>query len=180
MKKAARDAAYVEPINDTQRETAISQTHRYIDLATHLFDTAFPKIPIVFDLKGKCAGMYRIKNRDRIIRYNPFIFAKYFRENIDGTIPHEVAHYISDYLYGSPNIRPHGKEWKHIMHRFGKKPIVTGRYDLSGIPTRRFQYYQYRCSCRQHQLTKYRHNKIVNNRMRYYCRNCRAQLEAIA
>ena len=161
----------------------INETHNYLTRAADLFDLQNETIDITFNLKGRCAGMYRVKSSRRIftlqqkeIRYNPYIFSKYFMDNYTTTIPHEVAHYVTDRLYGIKNIKPHGKEWKAIMHAFNADASVTADYDLAGIPLKTQSLFTYQCSCREHKLTSIRHNKIVKRRYQYYCKNCKQSL----
>jgi SprT protein len=140
--------------------------------AEKLFGRHFELPPITFDLTGRAAGMYVRQRTQRRIRFNPYIFAKYFQDSLDTTVPHEVSHYISDLLYGLRNIRPHGTEWRQIMHAFGVAAEPTCHYDLEGIPLRRYRHYSYRCGCRLHALTSRRHNKICRGETRYFCRSC--------
>ncbi len=55
-------------------------------------------VPVRFELQGRAAGMYRVHKGERVIRYNPYIFSKYFDDSLANTVPHEVAHYITDVL----------------------------------------------------------------------------------
>ena len=170
----------ISPIDDLKKQQVITETQRYIDKASQLFEQNFPKIEVLFDLKGRSAGMYRIRRRgsqqQRHIRYNPWLFAKYFNDSFCNTIPHEVSHYIADLLYGMNNIRPHGKEWKMIMGHFEVLPTVRANYDLSGTPQRNTRHYPYQCQCRDVQLTAHRHNKIIRGQQRYFCRDCHQEL----
>ena len=176
--------SFITPLNDEQKKKVIDETRRYIKKATALFDIKEKPIDITFNLKGRAAGMYRIKNHKRFllitqqkeIRYNPHIFSKYFADNYATTIPHEVAHYITDRLYGLNNIKPHGQEWKAVMHAFDADASVTANYDLSGIPLKQQKLFSYQCDCREHQLTSLRHNKIVKRRYQYYCKSCKQVL----
>lgn len=175
----------VEPITVSQQEEVVAETLRYIRRASELFDCDFEEIPIVFDLKGRTAGMYKVKNGkgrkpQKMIRYNPYIFSKYYVENFSTTIPHEVAHYITHSLYGAQRIRPHGAEWSEVMIKFGQEPSRTGKFNMEGIPQRRFKQYDYTCSCRLHQLTSRRHLKISRNSARYLCRDCGDELKLAA
>jgi len=171
----------VQPITADQQQQVIEETRTYIKQAVKLFDLKNANIEIVFNLKGRSAGMYRVKRNifrhQREIRYNPYIFSKYFADNFKTTIPHEVAHYVSDMIYGLHNIRPHGKEWKSIMHTFGADAAVTANYDLTGIPLRNKTLFTYHCSCREHQLGSIRHNRIKKNRGQYYCNACKQVLQ---
>ena len=176
----------VEPLDPHRQQQVIEHTHHYISLAAQLFAIDTPGIDIRFDLRGRSAGMYRVTGsgrgifagKQRLIRYNSHIFSKYFQDNYNTTVPHEVAHYVSDLIYGLKNIRPHGREWKAIMQAFGADDTVTANYDLEGIPQRRQTYHAYRCACRQHQLSTTRHNRIRKRRGHYLCRYCQQPLKS--
>ncbi len=174
----------IPPLSTEQKREVIQQTQNYIKQAGDLFNLNTKKIDITFNLKGRAAGMYRIKhcnNRiftrpQREIRYNAYIFSKYFFDNVATTIPHEVAHYVTDMIYGFKNIKPHGKEWKAVMQAFDADASVTANYDLSGIPLKKLPLFTYQCDCREHQLTSIRHNKIKNRSYKYYCNSCKQTL----
>ena len=171
----------IQPLSASQQQQVVDQTHVYIKHAVNLFDIKNKTVEISFNLKGRSAGMYRVSRHSRWhigrqkreIRYNSYIFSKYFDDNFKTTIPHEVAHYVSDIIYGLKNIRPHGKEWKAIMHVFAANASVTANYDLSGIPLKNKTLHTYQCSCREHQLGSIRHNRVSNNRGQYYCNSCK-------
>ena len=97
-------------------------------------------------------------------------------ENLEGTVPHEVAHYITHELFGLHRIRPHGREWKAVMAGFDADPAVTCNFDLSGIPQRVERRYTYHCACGSHELSARRHNRIQRGRGRYECLVCRTEL----
>jgi len=174
----------IAPLSTEQQKKVIAHTQTYIKQARELFDLRDKLVEITFNLKGRCAGMYRIKQRkgrlfsrpQREIRYNPFIFAKYFTDNYETTIPHEVAHYVTDMLYGLKNIKPHGSEWQAVMAAFDADASVTADYDLAGIPLKKQALFTYQCDCREHQLTSIRHNKIKKRRFQYYCNHCKQTL----
>lgn len=160
------------PISIKQQKQVIQKTYSYIQMAADNFSCNIASIPVYFDLKGRASGMYVTEHKKKYIRYNPYIFAKYFEDNLQTTVPHEVAHYVSDVIFGLHKIRPHGNEWKNIMHSFGVKPDTTSDYDLTGIPVRRLQRYEYQCDCMRHQLSAVRHNKVLRGKMSYRCRFC--------
>ena len=165
------------PIDEQQRQQVRERTDFFIRRAAELFERPFPDLPVLFDLRGRCAGMYRVYRGERCIRYNPQILAADLDMGLRITVPHEVAHYIADRLFGLANIRPHGREWQQIMRAFGiDQPRATGRYDLQGIPQRQYRHFEYHCGCRQHQLTSIRHNRVQGGRARYYCRVCNGEL----
>lgn len=165
----------VTPIQIEQQEQIVAATDACLRQAGVLFKYSFEPVPVMFDLKGRAAGMYKVNKNRRIIRYNPYIFARYFDENLASTVPHEVAHYVVDVLYGMRNILPHGKEWRNVMLSLNADPSVTCRFDLDGMPTRHYQKFIYRCSCRAHELTRIRHNRVLKG-IHYSCRSCKQTL----
>ena len=164
------------PLSTQQRATVVRTTLACLGRAEKIFGHAFLAIPVRFDLRGKVAGMYRVQAGLRQIRYNPYIFAKYFADGLAQTVPHEVAHYVTDVLYGLRKVRPHGAEWRSIALALGAGPRATGVYDLTGIPLRRQMLYDYRCACSQHRLGVRRHNRVQRGEGGYLCRRCRTTL----
>lgn len=169
----------IEPIGPDLQQQVVARTEFYINEAESAFDRSFARIPVNFDLSGTTAGMFRAQGRQREIRYNPWIFAKYFQQNLEGTVPHEVAHYIVHELYGATKVKPHGEEWKALMAYFGANCEVTFKLDLEGIPQRRQRTHSYCCPCRTHEISTTRHNRIQSGKGRYLCRYCRQKLVVI-
>jgi SprT protein len=169
----------IDPITEQQQAQVIAATNRCIGQASAIYGREFKTLPVDFDLSGRCAGMYQVRGAVRRIRFNPWLFAKYFQDSIGDTVTHEVAHYIVDSLYGLKRVKPHGSEWKKVMRDLGAVPRATGNYDLSGIPTRQYQRFAYSCGCRTHQLTIMRHRKIVKRRAKYLCQFCHCALVAV-
>ena len=166
----------VEPITHVQQQQVMTATRCCIQRAEQLFEHEFKVPAVTFDLQGRAAGMYRVRNSRRQIRYNPYIFGKYFTDNVANTVPHEVAHYLTDMLYGLRDVRPHGREWQAIMQVLGAEPAVTCQYDLTGVPLRRQRRFSYRCACSLHAVSAVRHNRVQRGQGRYVCRQCRAPL----
>ncbi|MCC6208923.1 MAG: SprT-like domain-containing protein [Gammaproteobacteria bacterium] len=168
----ARMPGMVEPIDMAQQATVVEATHAWIARAGALYGRRFEPVPVLFDLKGRASGMYRVQRGMRVIRYNPWLFARYPDDSLAVTVPHEVAHYIVDRLFGLRRVRPHGREWRSVMKDFGVEPTATTHYDLDGIPMRRQRRYPYRCDCLTHQLSTRRHNLILRGTTSYQCRRC--------
>ncbi len=166
----------VTPINAAQRARVVSETQIYIERAAQIVSKAIPMLPVTFDLTGRACGMYRVRGRMREIRYNPYIFAKYFADNLAVTVPHEVAHYVVDRLYGRRKCRPHGVQWQALMESFGVDASRTANYDLSGIPLRTQRQFSYHCGCRQHLFSTRRHRKVARGESLYHCRYCRNEV----
>jgi SprT protein len=170
----------VAPLSPAQRQGVVEATCRCITLAGELFGREFTEIPVTFELRGRAAGMYRVRGTRREIRYNPYIFARYFSDNLANTVPHEVAHYVTEVLHGLRRVRPHGPEWQAVMRALGAEPVATCRYDLDGLPVRRQRRFSYQCACSTHSLTTVRHNRVLGGRVRYSCRRCQTPLSYVA
>ena len=166
----------VEPIADLQQAQVEDRTESFICQAEAIFSREFERIPVLFDLAGRTAGMFKVAGRQRCIRYNPWIFAKYFEENLSDTVPHEVAHYVVHEVYGRRRIKPHGTQWQALMHLYGANAGVTFNLDLEGIPQRSQKTHPYRCDCRTHDVSTTRHNRVKRGTARYHCRFCDGQL----
>ena len=168
----------IDPINKTQRNLVIDRTEYFLHQACETYQRNFDSIAVDFNLKGRVAGMYRRKQNQRVIRYNPYLFAKYFEDSLTLTVPHEVAHYITDMMFTRARYRPrpHGNEWREVMQAFGADTSRTCDYDLDGIPVRKSKRHDYQCSCMTHELGIRRHNKIQKRTARYYCKKCNDEL----
>lgn len=166
----------IEPIGDRERGRVVAETFRYVELAEALYGHTFPMPPVDFTLRGTSAGMFQVKGAEVRIRYNPWLFAKFYDDNVTTTVPHEVAHYIVHCLHDLRRVRPHGAEWQAIMRDFGADARVTSDFDLSGIPTRRQRRFRYACGCREHAISTRRHNASQRGWARYACRLCNGEL----
>jgi SprT protein len=168
--------SYVEPIGALQQREVLERSELFMLRAEAVFARTFERIPVLFDLSGSSAGMYKAYGKRRWIRFNPWIFAKYYDINLKDTVPHEVAHYIVDQVYGR-RAKPHGEQWQALMAKFGADPGVTFNLDLSGVPRRSQRTHPYNCQCEVHQVSSTRHNRIVAGKGRYYCRKCEGELQ---
>ncbi len=166
----------ITPIGGQLQQLIIAETRKYAKKAEDIFGHAFDPVNVLFNLKGQASGMFVAHGEQTLIRYNPYIFAKHFDYSIANTVPHEVAHYIMYCLHGPKGVRPHGREWKDLMLKFGAIPSRTNSLDLSGIPLRRSRRHSYACSCMDHQITSRRHNLIRSGKARYFCRCCKGEL----
>lgn len=161
-----------ELLDVPQKNRVRQATQDCVVRAAGLFGRDFIVPPVLFDLGGRAAGQYRVLRGEVAIRYNPCIFARYFDDNLNETVPHEVAHFVVDQLWGLRRVRAHGTEWQSVMRTLGVEPRATARYDLTGLPVRRQRRFAYRCACRSHELTTCRHNRIQRGQARYHCRQC--------
>ena len=172
-------ALTVQALTPAQCDRVLAATLECLQRAESLFDLGHKPIAVQFDLRGRAAGMYRVARRRAVIRYNPYIFARYFDQGLAETVPHEVAHYITDRLFGLRHVRPHGSEWRAVMRALGVEPRATAQFDLSDLPVRRQRRYTYQCACNSHELSACRHNRVRRGQARYHCRQCGGELVAV-
>jgi SprT protein len=163
-------------LNQQQRGKVLEVTAACVQAAREIYARDFAPVEVRFDLSGTAAGMYRVTGPRRCIRYNPWIFARYFEDSLAETVPHEVAHYVVDCLFGLRRVRPHGAEWKGVVQALGASGRASACYDLSGLPLRRQRRFPYRCRCRIHQLSACRHHRVQRGESHYLCRYCHSQM----
>lgn len=133
------------------------------------FDRAFERPTYLFNQRGKAAGTAHLQRN--LIKINPILFINNKEEFFQQVIPHEVAHLITFQLYG--RVRPHGKEWQHVMVKVFQRPaLTTHQLDINEVVGQQFAY---RCSCTTHQLTIRRHNKVLKGNL-YRCKLCQSLL----
>ena len=166
----------IQPIGEPQQQQVQVATEGYICLAESIFDRRLDRVPVLFDLRGQSAGMFKTIGERRLIRYNPWIFGKYFELNLNDTVPHEVAHFVVHEVYPRRGVKPHGPEWQDLMVRFGVDPDVTFNLDLEGVPQRRQSTHRYFCGCQLHEVSTTRHNRAKRGRARYHCVSCDGSL----
>lgn len=159
-----------------RREIVRAATQTTIDRVSAVTGIALAPLTVAFDLSGRSAGQFTARGDRCRIRYNPWIFARYFEENLAATVPHEVAHYAVYRAYPGQRVRPHGREWRAIMQALGAEPSVTFDLDISGLPRRQQRRHRYHCGCREHTLSSTRHNRVSAGRARYACLQCRGEL----
>jgi len=140
-------------------------------LAECFFDRPFKRPSYLFNQRGRSAGTAHLQRN--IIKFNPILFAQNREIFIDQVVAHEVAHLIAYQQYGK--VRPHGKEWQHIMHNaFNCPATTTHSLDIKDVIGKQFSY---QCLCSTHQLSIRRHNKVLKG-AKYLCRHCRGELKA--
>lgn len=136
-----------------------------------------PTPTIRFGLRGRMAGqavLARRRGDANAIRINIELLLSHRREMIDVTVPHEVAHVAIHCRHGR-RVRPHGPEWKALMHAFGVPADVC--HDMPTTPTRKLRQFPYRCGCDELAwLTSIRHRRAQNGTV-YRCRRCGDKLE---
>jgi SprT protein len=174
-----RRSAQAELLSADHRKLVVETTRARIDEAAQRYRATIEPVPVAFDLFGVCAGMYRVRGKERLIRYNPLIFARYLDENLRDTVPHEVAHHVVDILFGRRGVKPHGHQWRTVMADFGVAPEVRHHWDLDTLAVRRQRRFPYQCSCGEHQLSTVRHKRMMTKSAVYRCLRCGEPLKHV-
>lgn len=114
------------------------------------------------------------------VTFNEVIARNNFSK-FDQTVIHEVAHLVTKRLY--PSAKPHGREWKYVMHCLGGKPERCHRYDVTEIKAQRAKRvpsrkYVYTCACnKDHLIAGQRHNNIKAGTKSFFCKTCKATIK---
>jgi SprT protein len=145
----------------------------YNKIAKVFPDINIPKLPVHFDLKGHCGGMFCHTK----YRFNLEI-AKNNREHyLKQVIPHEIAHQLNRIKYGY-NVKPHGREWQNIMIVvFGLTPERCHSYETQAA-RKVSRPYVYKCNCREFHLTSIIHNRMLQGQTRI-CLKCKGKLSFV-
>lgn len=147
-------------------------TTEWINKANQIFGRTFPMPMISLRLKGGTAGL--AYSWEWMIKYNPEIYIRHKEDFKNRTVPHELAHLIVNTLYG--RVKSHGREWRSVMHKLGIKEVTRCHsYDVTGIKNTRSRPFVYACGCREFNMTKTLHRKMLMGQTRT-CLKCRTRL----
>ena len=122
-------------------------------------DLKFPTV--VYQKRGTTAGTANY--RTWTIDINPVLLVENFDDMLADTVPHEMAHLITDTVYpeaheSGPMQRTrrgwkrgkrsvHGSEWQSVMRVLGVNPSRTHSYDTTNARVREKVSYDYKCNC---------------------------------
>lgn len=129
------------------------------------------------ELKGTTAGQacYKLNK----LKVNFVLYKQNKLDYLWNTIGHEVAHLIAYQVFGAAALRRnhHGAEWKLVMRSLGLAPDRCHQYDTSEVKRKvTIQKFMYRCSCREHNVSTVKHNRMKSGTRRYICLHCRGPI----
>lgn len=169
----------------TLKDKALQTLAKCLDQASAHFDFRFYYDEVSFDLRGGSAGQFvaRLHPLNKLhctLRFNNTLLNTYEQAFIDEVIPHECAHLVVFQYYGTKTngqrVLPHGPQWKNVMRKvFSREPTVRHSFVVENKERKQ---YLYNCACenRDHTLSIVRHNKILRNKAKYLCKDCKANL----
>lgn len=102
----------------------VEEVHKKVawcyEKADAFFKREFPRCKVQFGVTGTYGGWASYGKN--LIKLNSEFLLRQFRDMIDDTIPHEVAHLITYQVFkkgkpweASKKVKPHGAEWKTVM-----------------------------------------------------------------
>lgn len=169
----------VSPILEKAVRDKIETT---LEICRKKYGKPLPMPTLRFRQSGLTAGYYQPpgvwSGKSEMIVINPDYFKNHYDEQLNDTVPHEVAHYVTRHVFGK--VQTHGREWASVMNLIGIPADRCHTFSLEGVKTRKVEKpYHYTCGCseREHTLTKLRHNKCQSNLIRcgktaFSCRTC--------
>ena len=166
-------------LDERQKMQVVRQARHCIEKANAALGCSLTLPEIRFDLRGRAAGQFCLRQESLQLRFNSALFARYFEENLAQTVPHEVAHFLVYALFmknGKKRVRPHGQEWQSMMRLLGVAPATRHSFNLDGIPVRREQRFAWSCDCRTHSVAKRTHLRMLRGEQRV-CITCGTLLE---
>ena len=173
-------------VSPTLEKAVREKIEATMDICRKRYNVALPPPVLKFRQCGRVAGYYQPPNafwgKPEVLVINPDYFIKHYDEQLNVTVPHEVAHYVTHHVYSS-RVQTHGREWASVMRVIGLRPDRCHTFSLEGVKTRQVEKpYHYACGCDiKHNLTKSKHNKCQSNltiygKTGYTCRRCRKAL----
>ena len=124
-----------------------------IELAETHYDRKFQFPKLDFSLTGgRAATAHSALNR---IEINPTLLIENEDDFVAQTVPHELAHLITDTMYPTGHfdrkkktatVPHHGSGWKHVMELFGVPPTLYHNYAVAPSVTHRRPLYSHKCS----------------------------------
>lgn len=184
------------------REAFEAKVRWCVEIARQKSGKDIPVFPLRFSQMGRRAGVCEtslIKGSTIKINSDFFKDPKRYQEQLDVTLPHEVAHAVVDFLY--PPIRlngfallvalkdrrgriqrqvaPHGNEWARVMHWFDLPADVRHQMSMDGVTVKAkvARPFTYVCDCGPiHKLTLRLHTQIQEKGRNRTCRACRCRI----
>jgi predicted SprT family Zn-dependent metalloprotease len=134
------------------RKEILAKVHRLLEVSRDLypsFDLHGRHVPVVFAHIGTTAGYARwLETEYGEVTFNIEINVQAitvdWNDTFHDTIPHEVAHIVTRYIYGD-DVKSHGPEWKKIAIALGSTGKRTHSMPLKRVrkkrkPSRKFWY----------------------------------------
>ncbi len=152
-------------------------TEQAFEKAEAYFGRKFDRPVHKYDLRGVTSAQAKYVG---ILRWNVSIYAPNKEVYLARTVPHEVAHLVSYAMYSKAG-HGHGKYWQNIMRNvMGLEPRRCHSYKEGVKKSRTIERdWSYECSCRVHQISTVKHNRMLRGKAQYHCIHCNEDLKFI-
>lgn len=170
-------------MNSNLQQRVADKVQESIKTVERYYNREFALPEISYTLRGVVAGN---ANSDCWrIKINPILLKENVDDMVNHTVPHEVAHLITNTVYGyGREVKSHGWQWKTVMKVLGVQPHRCHSYDTSNsrVKTNVKNKFLYTCSCEhEHIIGPVRNRKMqlrlqANRPSGYRCRTCKSSL----
>lgn len=120
-----------------------------IDIANEHYGVDITMPRIEYKLTGTTAGT--ANHSTNVVDFNPILLMNNVEAYMKRTVPHEMAHLITDLIDPKAHMSfmgskrsPHGSTWKSVMGVLGADPSRCHQYDTSQVERKSSQY-EYIC-----------------------------------
>jgi SprT protein len=171
-------------VSPTLEKSVREKIESTLEICRKKYGKPLPAPTLKFRQAGRMGGYYQPPSpfwgKAEVLVINPDFFKNHYDEQLNVTVPHEVAHYVTHHVFG--NVQAHGWQWASVMRVIGLPPDRCHTFSLEGVKTRQVDKpYHYACGCIVHLLTKQKHTKCQSNLTNYgktglTCRKCRKPL----
>ena len=157
-------------VSDSIRARVETKIAQCLKKAEQRYNQPFRYPEIQYTVRGTVAGTATY--RQWIVNFNPVLLNENVDQFIDHTVPHEIAHLITDQVFPESYIRngcsrrkPHGSQWQSVMCVLGVEPNTYHKYNVDNVRVRTVRTYTYTCNgCgKQLQMGPKRHAKEQRN-----------------
>jgi len=124
-----------------------------------------------------------------VISLNAKLLLEFGDLYINEVFVHEYAHaVVAEYISGTSKtnfkkVKPHGQEFKEVCSWFGivgkSTTSLFSKSETLNIEKRRQKKWTYSCSCREHNITTTKHNKILRG-AQYNCKICKEAIKLVS
>ena len=114
-------------VNSELKQAAESRVREAVDILNKAFNRSHPYPLVLFDLKGRRAG---VVTRNNVIRLNPILLNENRADFVSRIPGHEVAHLFDYIVYGGWG---HSNSWKHVMRTLGQSPDRCHDFNTANV-----------------------------------------------
>lgn len=155
---------------------AKSYAQNLIENKRNSYSKYIPTPKIIWKPMGRNFAGRALSGPNEIWLNTNYLTSESWKEFLDRTPLHELAHLITHYCYGG---KGHGKVWKKVCVELGIEPVRCHHYknpaDVTGTTVKKM--YSAHCKCKHWDLSSIRYNRIIKEGYTYTCPLCKNLIE---